>query len=182
LDLLHPALGGCCCGLDMRLRSELRVDRPDELPRFLVGDVVKHLPLVGIERRGRENGRRNRERVASKIFEKPKRQRERSDGSGGGRTQWLIYAPRLIPDGRERLSDSRTATIRASARNQIHQLTPAYRRIVPILGRLVQDGLQTIVKAHWLFVSLGRTLLLLYASVYNALSFLNLTPRNGTHA
>jgi hypothetical protein len=53
---------------------------------------------------------------------------------------------------------------------------------MPVLGRLVQDGLQTIVKAHWLFISLGRTLLLLYARVYNALSTLNLTPRNGTSA
>jgi hypothetical protein len=44
-----------------------------------------------------------------------------------------------------------------------------------VLGRLVQDGQQTIVKAHWLFGSFGRTLLLLYASIYNALRRKNIT-------
>ena len=39
-----------------------------------------------------------------------------------------------------------------------------------VFGRLVQDGQQTIVKAHWLVVSLGRTFLLLYASIYKSLT------------
>ena len=39
-----------------------------------------------------------------------------------------------------------------------------------VFGRLVEDGQQTIVEAHWLVFSLGRTFLLLYASIYNSLT------------
>jgi hypothetical protein len=46
---------------------------------------------------------------------------------------------------------------------------------VAVLGRLVEDGQQTIVKAHLPVVSFGRTLLLLYAAIYNALSAENIT-------
>ena len=58
---------------------------------------------------------------------------------------------------------------------QVDQLTPTHRRIVTVFGRLVQDGQQTIVKAHLPVVSFGRTLLLLYASIYNALRRKNIT-------
>jgi hypothetical protein len=46
---------------------------------------------------------------------------------------------------------------------------------VAVLGRLVEDGQQSIVEAHLPVVSFGRTLLLLYASIYNALSAESLT-------
>jgi hypothetical protein len=38
-----------------------------------------------------------------------------------------------------------------------------------VLGRLVEDGQQTIVEAHCLFVSFERIPLSLYATIYNAL-------------
>jgi len=41
---------------------------------------------------------------------------------------------------------------------------------VTVFGRLVEDGQQTIVKAHLPVVSFERTFLMLYASIYNALS------------
>jgi hypothetical protein len=78
-------------------------------------------------------------------------------------------------DGLERFGNDGTCTVRSSASDEIHQLAPTHRRIMTVLGRLVQDGQQTIVKAHWLFGSFGRTLLLLYASIYNALRRKNIT-------
>jgi hypothetical protein len=38
-----------------------------------------------------------------------------------------------------------------------------------VFGRLVEDSQQSIIEAHWRLVSFGRTLLSLYASIYNAL-------------
>jgi hypothetical protein len=44
-----------------------------------------------------------------------------------------------------------------------------------VFGRLVEDGQQTIVKAHLPVVSFGRTLQSLYDIIYNALTMKNLT-------
>ena len=161
--------------LDVRLGAQLRVHRLDETPRFFICDVVKNLPLIRIQRGCCEDRRGDGEAVRRKIFEQSDRQGQGRDRSCRGGPQRFIDSMRFVPDCPERLGNRRATAVRARARDEIHQLTPAYRRIVPILGGLVQDGLQTIVKAHWLFVSLERTLLLLYARVYNALSTQNLT-------
>jgi len=49
-------------------------------------------------------------------------------------------------------------------------LPPSDGRVVTVVSGLVQHGQQTIVKAHLLAGSFGRTFLLLYASIYNSLT------------
>ena len=82
---------------------------------------------------------------------------------------------RLASNGLERLDYRRAVAACPRTRDEVHQLAPPDRRIVTVLGRLVQDGQKTIVEAHWRLVSLGRTLLSPYACVYNALSRYALT-------
>jgi hypothetical protein len=59
------------------------------------------------------------------------------------------------------LGNHRARAARSGARDQVDQLAPAHRSIVTVVSRLVEDGQQSIVEAHWLLVFLGRTLLLL---------------------
>ena len=76
----------------------------------------------------------------------------------------------LPANGGERVLDNRASAICTGTSDEVDQLAPANRRIVTVFGRLVENGQQTIVKAHWLVVSLGRTFLLLYASIYKSLT------------
>ena len=77
---------------------------------------------------------------------------------------------RFPANGGQGVLDDHAPAVATGARDQIDQLPPTDRRIVTVFGRLVEYGQQTIVKAHWLVVSLGRTFLLLYASIYKSLT------------
>jgi hypothetical protein len=136
---------------------------------------MQNLPLVRIKRCCCQNGRRNRQAVRCKIFEQAQRQRKSGNGPRGCRAKNLIDARPLIANGLKRLGNDRACAVRSGARNKIDQLAPANRRIVAVFGRLVEDGHQSIVEAHWLLVSFGRTLLSLYATIYNALRRNDLT-------
>ena len=87
----------------------------------------------------------------------------------------FLDARRFLTDRGECVGDRGARTVDPRASDQVDQLAPADRRVVTVFGRLVEDGQQTIVKAHLPVVSFGRTLLLLYACIYNALSDENLT-------
>ena len=159
----------------MRLRRQFGVQGHDEAPCFLVGCCLHDLPLVGIEGRGSKDGSRNRKAVTCEILKEAKRQRQRSHGPGCGGTDRFFDPVCFAANGLERVSHNRARTIRPGPGDKIHQLAPTHRRIVTVFGRLVEDGQQTIVKAHLLAVSFGRTLLSLYDTIYNALSMNDLT-------
>ena len=147
----------------------------DKPLRLLVGGGVQNLPLALIERGCGEDRRRDRKAVGSEIFEQSERERKRGDRSSRGRPQVFVNARRFASDGLERLGDHRTVAARPGAGDKIDQLTPAHRCVVPILGRLIQHRQQTIVEAHCLLVSSGRTLLSLYARIDIALRSKSLT-------
>jgi len=181
-------------GFDTSFGLQLWMQGFNESPRFLVRRRVKHRPLMMIERRRREHGRRNGQSVGREIFEEPERQRQRGDGACRSGAQAFVDIRGFSADRLEGFGDHRARAVRTGARDQVDQLAPADRRIVAtgardqvdqlapadrrivaVLGRLVEDGQQTIVKTHLPVVSFGRTLLLLYAAIYNALSAENIT-------
>jgi len=140
--------------LDMMFDAQVRVQRLYEPASFLVGRGMQHLPLMRIERCGREDRRRDRQAVSSEILEEAERQGKRGDRPCGRRPQRFVHALRFALDGLQGLSDDRACTTGAGARNEVDQLAPAHRRVVTVFGRLVEDGQQTIVEAHWLIFSL----------------------------
>jgi hypothetical protein len=154
----------------VRLNGHVRVQRIDEAAHFVVGDSAQRLPLGSIEGGSREDRRRNGQTVRGEIFEETQRQRKRRDGSGSGGAERLFNPPGLVPDRLQCIGYDRAAAVRPGARDEVDKLPPANRRIVTVFGRLVQNGQQTIVKAHLPGCSFGRTLLSLYARIYNALS------------
>ena len=164
-----PARAGVGHG-SQRVRPMLRVKRLDEAARLLVGGGVKRLPLARLESRRGEHRRRNGEAVGREIFEQP----ERKGQAPRPRAPRRRASSRRRVAASLRIASSASATtglraVRPGTRDQVDQLAPPHRRVVAVFGRLVEDGQQTIVETHWLFVSFGRTLLPLYASIYNAL-------------
>ena len=132
----------------MRFGAKLGVHSLDEPAGFVVGRVLQDLPLVIVEGGSSQNGGGNGETIRRKKLEQSKGERQCSHRARRCRAQLLVNPRSLVPNGIKRVDDGRTAAVGAGTRDEVHQLAPAYRRIVPILGRLVQDGLQTIVKAH----------------------------------
>jgi hypothetical protein len=154
---------------DLRLDPKLWVQSADEPPCLFVRCGVQNLPLVRIKRHGRQYRGGNRKAIRGKIFEKAERQRKGRNGPRRRCPQSFIDARSFVADRLERLGYYWTGAVRSGTRDKVDQLTPSHRRVVAVFGRLVQDGQQTIVETHWLLVSFGRTLLSLYASIYNAL-------------
>lgn len=141
----------------------------NETPGFRVRALVENLPLVGIQRCRSKHRRRDGKVVGRKIFKEPERKRERSHGTCRGRPEPFFDSWSLAPDGFESLGHDGTCSACSGPRNEVDELAPPYGRVVTILRRLIEDSHETIVEAHcWLF-SLERTLVSLYASVYNAL-------------
>jgi hypothetical protein len=159
----------------MRFRGQFRMQSFDEAPSLFVRSGQQGSPLAAVERRCCEHGRRYAKRIGREIFKKPQWKRKGGNCPRRCSAQRFFDAVCFVPDGFERFGNDRARTVRSSASDQIYQLTPTYSRIMTIFGRLVQDGQQSIVKAHWLYVSFGRTLPLLYASIYNALRSKNIT-------
>ena len=60
-----------CRRLHVGLTSHLRVQRADETAGLRVRDFTQRRPLVGLQARSSEHGRRHAQRVRSKIFEQP---------------------------------------------------------------------------------------------------------------
>jgi hypothetical protein len=142
----------------LRLGLEFGVKGLDEAPGLRIGGLLKRRPLAWIQGCGGEHRSRHRETVRGEIFEQSERQRKRRDSSRCGGAERFLDTRSFGPDGFQRLGDDRAGAERTGARDKIDQLAPPNRRIVTVLGRLVQDGQQTIVKAHWQLVSLGHTL------------------------
>lgn len=145
----------------MWLCRNLRMQRGDEPSRFLVGNSAQSGPLLWFKACRSKHGGGNGEAVGGEILEQSKGQGQRGYCARRRGTQGLVHASSLVADGVEGFGDNEASAIRSSARNEVDQLTPPHRRVVTVLGRLVQNGQQTIVEAHLPGCSFGRTLPLL---------------------
>jgi hypothetical protein len=103
---------------------------------------------------GREHRRRDVQTVRSEIFEQGQWQRQRGNCSRRRCADCFIDAGGFASNGLQGISDNRTCTIGSGARDKVDQLAPSHRRVVPILSRLVEDGQQTIVEPHLIFIPL----------------------------
>src|SRR6476646_9847882 len=138
-------------------------------------------PLFDTERRGRKHGRRHLQTIRSEIFQEAERERKGSHGASCRGPKIQIDFIGIGPDRFKRSRNDRAFTRESRARGQVHQLPPPNRRIMAVVGRLVEYGQQTIVKTHRYPESFKRTVRELYGMVYIALRSLCLTiPKRDT--
>ena len=164
------------CGFGWRrCRRDLRVHGPDEAPRLLVRGGEQDRPNGRIESRRGKYGRGHGESIRSEIFEQAQWQRQGGDRARRCRTERLVDPVRFAADRLKRFGNSGTVAVRSRAGDKVHELPPPHGRVVTVFGRLVEHRQQTIVEAHCLLVSSGRTLLSLYARIDIALRSKSLT-------
>ena len=87
-------------------------------------------------------------------MKQPERKGQSRDRAGGGGAQRLVDGGSFGPDRLKRRGDHGAAAVRPRPRDEVDQLAPAHGGVMTVLGRLIEDGQQTIVEAHWLIISL----------------------------
>ena len=129
----------------------------DESSGLGVGNREQRLPLPVVESRRSKHRGRNRQPIGGEDLEQAQRERKRGNGASGCGAQIFVDIGPGAADFVEGASDGRAGAIRTGACDQVHQLTPAYRRIVAVAGRLAQHSQQAIVVTHSTFKSFRRT-------------------------